>query len=87
MSAGDVKKQARKSLDCETVNFLWREETKEKANHLTALLLQVEAKDPLPPFPASIKDGYAVIASDGPGVRQVAVLVLVTFLFLYFLNH
>jgi len=35
------------------------------------LCQQVEAKDPLPPFPASIKDGYAVIASDGPGVRQV----------------
>ncbi|CAD7699420.1 unnamed protein product [Ostreobium quekettii] len=27
----------------------------------------VVAKDPLPPFPASIKDGYAVVASDGPG--------------------
>ncbi|GAB6026957.1 hypothetical protein CHUAL_013627 [Chamberlinius hualienensis] len=31
----------------------------------------VHAKDPLPPFPASIKDGYAVIAEDGAGVRQV----------------
>ena len=29
------------------------------------------AKDPLPPFPASIKDGYAVIAADGDGVRKV----------------
>eukprot|EP01112_Ceratiomyxa_fruticulosa_P015463 TRINITY_DN4545_c0_g4_i2.p1 TRINITY_DN4545_c0_g4~~TRINITY_DN4545_c0_g4_i2.p1 ORF type:complete len:673 (+),score=129.84 TRINITY_DN4545_c0_g4_i2:2215-4233(+) len=28
----------------------------------------VFAKDPLPPFRASIKDGYAVIASDGEGV-------------------
>jgi gephyrin len=27
----------------------------------------VLAADPLPPFPASIKDGYAVIAADGPG--------------------
>ena len=26
---------------------------------------------PLPPFPASIKDGYAVIASDGAGSRFV----------------
>lgn len=31
----------------------------------------VFAKDPLPPFPASIKDGYAVLASDGAGKRQV----------------
>ncbi|XP_062171703.1 molybdopterin biosynthesis protein CNX1 isoform X3 [Alnus glutinosa] len=27
----------------------------------------VYAPDPLPPYPASVKDGYAVIASDGPG--------------------
>ncbi|HXF63326.1 MAG TPA: gephyrin-like molybdotransferase Glp [Caldilineaceae bacterium] len=25
------------------------------------------AREPLPPFPASIKDGYAVVAADGPG--------------------
>lgn len=31
----------------------------------------VYATDPLPPFPASIKDGYAVIASDGDGPREV----------------
>jgi hypothetical protein len=31
----------------------------------------VLAKDPLPPFPASIKDGYAVLASDGAGKRKV----------------
>uniref|UniRef100_A0A224YTW3 Molybdopterin biosynthesis protein n=1 Tax=Rhipicephalus zambeziensis TaxID=60191 RepID=A0A224YTW3_9ACAR len=31
----------------------------------------VHATDPLPPFPASIKDGYAVIASDGDGPREV----------------
>ena len=31
----------------------------------------VFAKDPLPPFPSSIKDGYAVLASDGAGKRQV----------------
>lgn len=28
---------------------------------------EVRAPDPLPPFRASIKDGYAVVASDGPG--------------------
>ncbi|XP_032231491.1 gephyrin isoform X2 [Nematostella vectensis] len=31
----------------------------------------VLADSPFPPFPASIKDGYAVVASDGPGVRKV----------------
>lgn len=31
----------------------------------------VFAEDPLPPFPASIKDGYAVLASDGAGKRLV----------------
>ena len=29
------------------------------------------AKDPLPPFPASIKDGYAVVATEGCGKRRV----------------
>lgn len=32
----------------------------------------VRAQVPLPPFPASIKDGYAVIAQDGAGTRQVS---------------
>ncbi|MCB9137370.1 MAG: molybdopterin molybdenumtransferase MoeA [Caldilineaceae bacterium] len=27
----------------------------------------VRAGEPLPPFPAAVKDGYAVVASDGPG--------------------
>ncbi|CAI0452373.1 unnamed protein product, partial [Linum tenue] len=31
----------------------------------------IRARDPLPPYPASIKDGYAVIASDGPGEYPV----------------
>ena len=35
------------------------------------LCQDVAARDPLPPFPASIKDGYAVIAADGAGVRRV----------------
>ena len=29
------------------------------------------ARDPLPPFPASTKDGYAVFAADGSGVKNV----------------
>ncbi|XP_058254472.1 gephyrin-like isoform X8 [Hemibagrus wyckioides] len=33
------------------------------------LAQDVYAKDNLPPFPASIKDGYAVRAADGPGDR------------------
>lgn len=41
-------------------------------NALNRVLAEdVYAKDPLPPFPASIKDGYAVKASDGAGVRLV----------------
>src|SRR5215212_4553371 len=28
---------------------------------------QVVAQEPLPPFPASVKDGFAVVAADGPG--------------------
>ncbi|XP_062015253.1 molybdopterin biosynthesis protein CNX1-like isoform X2 [Rosa rugosa] len=31
----------------------------------------IRAGDPLPPFSASIKDGYAVVASDGPGEYPV----------------
>jgi gephyrin len=31
----------------------------------------VHATEPLPPFPASVKDGYAVVADDGPGVYPV----------------
>lgn len=31
----------------------------------------VYAKDPLPPFNASIKDGYAVKVADGVGIRTV----------------
>ncbi len=35
------------------------------------LAADVVAPDPLPPFPASVKDGYAVIAADGPGAYPV----------------
>lgn len=31
------------------------------------LAADVEAQEPLPPFPASTMDGYAVVAADGPG--------------------
>ncbi|KAK5830439.1 hypothetical protein PVK06_014233 [Gossypium arboreum] len=37
------------------------------------LAQDIVAPDPLPPYPASIKDGYAVIASDGPGEYPVIV--------------
>lgn len=39
----------------------------------TGLILgkDVSAREALPPFPASVKDGYAVVASDGPGVYPV----------------
>ncbi|XP_063724534.1 gephyrin-like isoform X2 [Symsagittifera roscoffensis] len=35
------------------------------------LSCDVYASDPLPPFPASIKDGYAVRTCDGIGIREV----------------
>ncbi|GFP97590.1 molybdopterin biosynthesis protein cnx1 [Phtheirospermum japonicum] len=35
------------------------------------LAQHVSAPDPHPPYPASIKDGYAVVASDGPGEYPV----------------
>ena len=35
------------------------------------LAADVHATGPLPPFPASIKDGYAVVAADGPGIYPV----------------
>lgn len=31
------------------------------------LASDIAAREPLPPFPASTKDGYAVVAADGPG--------------------
>ncbi|KAA0204082.1 hypothetical protein HAZT_HAZT006294 [Hyalella azteca] len=39
--------------------------------HGFVLSEDVVSKYPLPPFPASVKDGYAVIAADGAGVRRV----------------
>ncbi|CAN0022384.1 unnamed protein product [Choristocarpus tenellus] len=35
------------------------------------LASNIEAPDSLPPFPASVMDGYAVVASDGEGVLEV----------------
>ncbi len=35
--------------------------------HGHILAQDIVARDALPPFPASVKDGYAVVASDGPG--------------------
>ncbi|CBY10280.1 unnamed protein product [Oikopleura dioica] len=32
---------------------------------------KIEARVPLPPFPASIKDGYAVRSTDGGGIRKL----------------
>eukprot|EP00898_Chlorokybus_atmophyticus_P001754 jgi/Chlat1/257/Chrsp1S03145 len=37
----------------------------------SVLAEDVYAPEPLPPFPASIKDGYAVVSSDGPGEYPV----------------
>ncbi|KAK7385851.1 hypothetical protein VNO78_31774 [Psophocarpus tetragonolobus] len=35
------------------------------------LAQDVRALDPLPPYPASVKDGYAVLSADGPGEYPV----------------
>lgn len=35
------------------------------------LLADVVAQEPLPPFPAAVKDGYAVVAADGSGIYKV----------------
>lgn len=35
------------------------------------LAQDIQAPDPLPPYPASVKDGYAVVAADGPGEYPV----------------
>ncbi|CAM9235871.1 unnamed protein product [Ectocarpus sp. 4 AP-2014] len=37
----------------------------------SVLAVDVTAPEPLPPFPASTMDGYAVVASDGEGVLEV----------------
>jgi len=51
------------SIGTETVNY---------SDSLGRVLAEnVTAQEPLPPFPASIKDGYAVLSGDGAGVRRV----------------
>ncbi|CAM9193389.1 unnamed protein product [Scytosiphon promiscuus] len=37
----------------------------------SVLAIDITAPEPLPPFPASTMDGYAVVASDGEGVLEV----------------
>ncbi|KAL2945581.1 Molybdopterin biosynthesis protein CNX1 [Bienertia sinuspersici] len=39
--------------------------------HGKILAQDIQAPDPLPPYPASVKDGYAVVAADGPGEYPV----------------
>lgn len=36
---------------------------------------RLTAKEPMPPFPASVKDGYACLSIDGTGVRRVRTAV------------
>ncbi|KAB2615221.1 molybdopterin biosynthesis protein CNX1-like [Pyrus ussuriensis x Pyrus communis] len=38
---------------------------------LESVLEDIRSRDPLPPYPGSMKDGYAVVASDGPGEYPV----------------
>ncbi|XP_031437253.1 gephyrin b isoform X5 [Clupea harengus] len=54
-------------LGTEIINYRGRND-----DGLGRVLAQdVYAKDNLPPFPASVKDGYAVRAADGPGDRFI----------------
>ena len=43
--------------------------------HGAVLAEDVRASEPLPPFPAAILDGYAVVAADGPGDYPVVARV------------
>ena len=59
-----------------TLNTLAAYQPTTETINITAALDRVLAEDisarvPLPPFPASVKDGYAVLAADGVGVRRV----------------
>lgn len=46
--------------------------------HVAGLILAeaVSAREPLPPFAASVKDGYAVVAADGPGEYELVGAVM-----------
>ncbi|XP_061424731.1 gephyrin isoform X4 [Lethenteron reissneri] len=56
-------------LGTEIVNYRASSRTQDGFGRVLAQ--DVFAKDNLPPFPASMKDGYAVRAADGPGDRFV----------------
>ncbi|XP_059053664.1 gephyrin isoform X2 [Achroia grisella] len=58
----------------DSVMSQWTEllETISIENSLGRVVAQpLHTKEPMPPFPASVKDGYACISSDGAGVRKV----------------
>ncbi|XP_058843306.1 gephyrin isoform X12 [Acipenser ruthenus] len=70
-------------LGTEIINYRGTKTEKRMGDNAAVLLLHhtdgmgrvlaqdVYAKDNLPPFPASVKDGYAVRAADGPGDRFI----------------
>ncbi|XP_053192263.1 gephyrin a isoform X1 [Scomber japonicus] len=59
-------------LGIEVINYREAAHTAFSADGLGRVLAQdIYAKDNLPPFPASVKDGYAVRAADGPGDRFI----------------
>ena len=47
----------------------------DERHHKMIFNLELTASYPLPPFPASIKDGYAVHSADGAGIRKVITAV------------
>ena len=59
------------TLILDSCQHLPQETTKVEEALGHVLAADIKAEEPFPPFPASVKDGYAVIASDGTGVRTV----------------
>ena len=63
--------EQRRTNDQELLGFLYTIGIPNNIPIGTFLTQPVHALRPVPAFRASIKDGYAVIASDGPGPRRV----------------
>lgn len=66
------------SIELEVIPYPSISSMKRRTTNLSALnssgsilAMDVTAPEPLPPFPASVVDGYALVASDGEGVLEV----------------
>ena len=63
------------SIVLENVDVLPTTRVSLERAHGAVLAEDVRAFEPLPPFPAAILDGYAVVAADGPGEYPVVARV------------